>query len=223
MAIDIDASSPAIVGSGIIDVVTTATFNPPDSSLMVATTLSNTVPTSITNNGAALTWTLRKASADQKVNIYTAPLTTGRTGMTVTATWATTFERALKVDVITGADLTTPIGATGTGTSSTNNVTVTGYSSTAAGSRGLCGANEDNNLGTPTSTDSAVTNQHFIRVVKAANTATAATSVTFNLDAAGSGTPAWTWAAVEVLPAPDPPRMAVYVANLTAVHRAANW
>lgn len=221
--IAIDSSSPAIDGSSFSDVLTTSAFNPPDNSLLVATTLSNVAPQSITNNGAALTWTLRKQSSGGLVSIYTAPLTAGRTGMTVTASWLTTFTRSFKVDVITGADLSSPIGATGNGTSSTNAVTVTGYTSTVAGSRGLCGAIDGNDLGTPSSTDSAVTNNSAMRIVKASNTATASSSVTFNLDAAGSGTPSWSWAAVEIVPAPDPPRSAVYVFNQAAVHRAANW
>ncbi len=222
MAVAIDASSPAIAGGAIIDLVTTASFDPPNESLLVATAMSNFAPTSITNNGAALTWTLRKQNAGSTVSIYTAPLTVGRTGMTVSASWPTTFKRVLKVDVITGADLIAPIGASGTGTSATNNATVNGYTSTIVDSRGLCGAVDSNDLGTPTSTDSAVASQNCLRAVKASNTATLST-VTFNLDAAGSSTPDWGWAAVEIVPAPDPPRYAVHIRNRTAVHRASSW
>lgn len=199
MTVALDASSPALATTPIATSVTTAAFNPPSSTLLVATAISIDAPTSITNNGTALTWTLRKRSAADSVSIYTAPLPTGRTGMTVTANWGGTLGRSLKVDVFTGADLSVPIGADGTGASSTNAVTVTGYTSTNAGSRGVCGAYDSNTLGTPSSTDDEVAASNgAMRVVKATNTATAGTAVTFNLDAAGAGTPAWSWAAVEI-------------------------
>ncbi|MDH2424727.1 hypothetical protein [Sphaerisporangium sp. TRM90804] len=223
MAVAIDASSPAITGSFSATLLTTASFDPPDSSLLVATTMSNVGPNSITNNGAALTWTLQKQGGSGAVSIYTAPLLAARTGMTVTATWVASTTRVFKLDVVTGADLTSPIGASGSGTSSTNNVTVNGYVSTVAGSRGLCGSNDGNGLGSPTSTDSAVSNQSSMRVVKASNTASPGSTVTFNLDAFGASAPSWSWAAVEIVPAPEPPRLAVHVVNRTAVHRASNW
>lgn len=222
MPVAIDASSPAVVSS-IGTSLTTASFNPPDSSLLVATVMGGSSPT-MSNNGAAITWTSRVSSFD--VEIFTAPLPAGRTGMTVTVTNGNSVSWGLKLDVITGGNLSSPVGATGTGDSSTNNLTVAGYTSTIAGSRGIGGALDSNGLGLPSTTDDgAAWTGVFsgIRVAKAANTATAGSSVTFNFDAAGSSSAGWDWVAVEIVPALDPPRPAVYVANLTALHRAANF
>lgn len=222
MPVAIDASSPAVVSS-IGTSLTTASFNPPDSSLLVATVMGGNNP-SMSNNGAAITWTSRVASIE--VEIFTAPLPTGRTGMTVTVTSGSSVSWGFKLDVVTGANLSSPVGATGTGDSSTNNLTATGYASTVAASRGISGAFDENGLGLPSTTDDGAAWSNVfagIRVAKAANTAVAGTSVTFNFDAAGSSSAGWDWAAVEIVPALDPPRPAVYVANLTALHRAANF
>lgn len=222
MPVAIDSSSPVVVSS-IGTTLTTASFNPPDASLLVATVMGGGNP-SMSNNGAALTWTSRVTSLD--VEIFTAPLPTGRTGMTVTTTSGNSVSWGFKLDVITGGNLSSPVGATGTGDSSTNNLTVAGYVSTVAGSRGISGGFDENGLGTPSTTDDgAAWTGVFsgIRVAKSAVTATVGTSVTFNFDAAGSSSAGWDWAAVEIVPALDPPRPAVYVANLTAVHRAANF
>lgn len=221
MIIAIDGSSPAIT-SGIGTSFTTSAFNPPDNSLLVATFMGSSSAT-ISNNGTALTWTQRATNTNNC--IYTAPLATGRTGMTVTAGIGTSSSRGFKVDVITGADLSTPVGATGTGSSATQNVNVNGYTSTLAGSRGLCSVFESNGLGLPSSSDDeAAWSSVFdgMRVAKASNTATVGSTVTFNLVAPSSG-PSWSWLAVEIMPAPDPPRPAVYVRNIAAVHRAANF
>lgn len=227
MAVAIDASSPAIVSGVVASAVTTAPFDPLDSSLLVATTLSSSIPDSITNNGAALTWTQRAVDSNQLTVIYTAPLPSGRTGMTVTATWLATAGRALKVDVLTGADLSIPVGATGSGLSTVNNVTVNAYTSTVDGSRGICGAVDFNDLGAPTSTDDEVaasaTAVSGMRVIKAANTTPAGSTVTFNLDAAGTGTPSWGWAAVEILPAAIVVVPTRIVQSVAAVHRASTW
>lgn len=221
MAIAFDASSPAVV-AGIGTTLTTASFDPPGSALLVATVMGGNNP-AMSNNGSPLTWTSR---IENTTEIFTAQLVTGRTGMTVTVTSDDSVSWGMKLDVLTGADLTTPVGATGSGSSTTNNVTVNGYVSTIADSRGICGARDGNGLGLPSSTDDeAAWTSVFsgMRVAKAANTGTAGTTVTFNLDAAGSSTPSWTWAAVEILPlAITVPQIRV-VQPLAAVHRASRW
>ncbi len=224
MAVAIDASSPAMVAQ-LASSGTTAAFNPPDNSVLVAVVFG-TASATMSNNGAALTWTSRLEDGNgSSIEIFTAPLTTGRTGMTVTVTGGG-GEIALKVYVVTGCDPATPVGATGGGTSTSNNVTVNGYSSTIAGSRGLAGAYDSSGRGTPSSTDdesaySLVSSG--MAVVKAANTATPGTTVTFNLDASGSAGGTWYWIAVELLPQPDAPRLAVYTVTSAAVHRGSRW
>ncbi|GAA3441071.1 hypothetical protein Pve01_66960 [Planomonospora venezuelensis] len=117
---------------------------------------------------------------------------------------------ALKVDAVTGQHASSYVGATNTGTTTTNNATINAYTSTAAASRGFCAAIDMSSAGAVTSTDdeSAWTGtvSGFFPVAgmairKAANTATSGTGVTFNLDAAGSSAAEWYWAALEIKPA----------------------
>lgn len=204
MAIDIHVSSPAgvnraFIGSGAL---TTATFSPPAGSLLVAVVSAEDAVT-LANSGTARTWTKRVGGALAGTSIWTAPNPTALTNITVTAT---TAGGGLKVYVVTGQHTTSPIGTTGTGDTTVNNATVTGYTSTAAGSRGFCAAIEVNNRGLPASTDDEYAyNQDLdgLCIVKAANTGTTSTAVTFNLDAAGSSVADWVWAALEILPAPS--------------------
>lgn len=222
MAVAIDASSPAIAAA-LSSSTTTSSFNPPDNSVLVAVVMA-TASATMSNNGAALTWTSRVENSNG-AEIFTAPLAAGRTGMTVTASGGG-GEIAFKIYVITGGDLSTPVGATGTGSSGTNNVTVTGYTSTLNGSRGICAAYDFSGRGTPSSTDDESTYSLIsagMGVAKAANTSPAGTNVTFNLDAGSTSAGSWYWAAAEIVPAPDPVRPAVYVNNITAVHRASRW
>jgi hypothetical protein len=202
VTVAIDASSPSLQ-AGLSNSLTTSAFNPPDNSVLVAVVIRST-GTTISTNGTALTWTSRKEDTDSgNIEIFTAPLVTGRTGMTVTASGATTGELALKVYVITGGDLSNPVGATGSGTSTANAPNVTGYTSTVAGSRGICGAFDQSARGLPTSTDDEAGYNLFssgMSVAKAANTTPAGTAVTFNLDAGGTSTGNWYWIAVEILP-----------------------
>lgn len=230
MPIAIDAGSPALVsaGGGSITSLSTASFTRPDGGLLVAVvyTVSSTTPTL---SGGSLAWTKRVSSG---VDIWTAPVT-GSGSMTVTVGNLSTaafggVAAALKVVGVTGQDPTSPIGTTGTGTSSTNNLTATGYTSSAAGSRGFFGA-ANTTAGAPTSTDTgfgwSVNTGFFdasgIAAYKAANTVAAGTSVAFNADAAGSSTTDWQWAALEIVPeGVARPRISI---SRAAVHRAASW
>src|SRR3546814_9310570 len=60
---------------------------------------------------------------------------------------------SLKVYVVTGQHATTPIGAVGEGSSTTNAITPNAYTSTANNSRGFGCATDWNANGVPTSTD----------------------------------------------------------------------
>ncbi|MFC3986428.1 phage distal tail protein [Streptosporangium jomthongense] len=201
MAVGI-ATSPALVQRWTSGTLTTAAFSPAAGTLLVACVAAfNAAPTV---SGGGLTWTRRvqRIYSGAYHEIWTAPCAAGASGITVSVTgsWS---GAALKVYVVTGASLATPVGATGNNSTAVNNSNVAAYTSTGAGSRGFLVAVEYT-TGSPTSTDDFTAfgdSSHFWGLVaaKAANTPTAGTSVTFNLDAAGSGTADWQWAAIEVL------------------------
>jgi hypothetical protein len=101
-----------------------------------------------------------------------------------------------------------PMGTVGSGTSTTNNLSPTVNSSTEkAGSRTMYCGTDWNALGTPTSTDTEDA-AHYAGAIsvmsayKAADNGAAGSSIAGNLDASGSSTANWTWAAIEVNPAP---------------------
>ncbi|MEV0586313.1 hypothetical protein [Nonomuraea sp. NPDC050310] len=196
------ASTPAVAtGDGSI---TTTAFSPPAGSLLVAVLMAGASSPSISNSGTARTWTLRKQHASTAgVRIYTAPNPTALTNTTVTVTSAT---GGLKIYVITGQHPSNPIGANGSGSTTTNNANVAAYTSTGNGSRGIVGALDLASLGQPTSTDdesawtmSGESSFYGLAAIKAANTPTAGTGVTFNLDAAGTSAADWAWVALEIL------------------------
>jgi hypothetical protein len=215
VAIDIDGpNSPATVSGN--EPLTTASFSPPAGTLLMACVFvenSTDQAISISNSGTALTWTQRvirttaeAGSSSGQIAIYTAPNATAQSGITVTMSVdnVTSFA-ALKVLTITGAELSNPVGATGEGSSTTNNVTVNAYTSTVQYSRGFGAAHDWQGLGTPTSSDDEETFNSAnvlsgMTIWKGAKTDTSGSTVTLNLDAAGTGTPKWLWVAVEILP-----------------------
>lgn len=215
MAIAIDGSSPAIVTT-TADPVTTASFSPPASTVLVACVfVENSTDQAITmsNTGTALTWTqhvirttAEAGSNSGEIAIFTAPNTAGQAGITVTATVATVSSyAAIKVYVLTGASLSSPVGATGEGNSATNAITPTAYTSTVLNSRGICAAHDWLAPGAPSSTDDEETfhtasQLSGMAVTKSANTTPTGTAVTFNLDSAGTAAARWIWVAVEILP-----------------------
>jgi hypothetical protein len=126
MAIAIDGSSPAGAnGTTSQASVTTASFTPPNGSLLVArgscyaSSGDDTSQNAITDS-AGLTWTKRVERTQNQdgggitpppITIWTAPVVTG-TAMTVTTSapaGTTGFAHMLKVWVITGHDTTTPV------------------------------------------------------------------------------------------------------------------
>ncbi|MER6575837.1 hypothetical protein [Nonomuraea sp. NPDC001023] len=233
MALAVDASSPAIV-TGTTPRAT-GSFLAPADSLLVALCASNSgnVTHTVTNSGTALTWTSRvkrdindSGGNPAAVEIFTAPAvpSVARTVTLTSSNGGDTVE--LKVLVITGADLAAPVGATGEGSSSTSNITPTVYTSTVATSRAVGIASDSEQSGTPTTSDvgfawNVLGQTSGIAVHKAADTPTAGTSVTLNFN--GSGTRAWNWAAIEILPALVPflPPRPVMLGQ--AVNRAATY
>lgn len=223
------AVTPALVADASVSSVSTASFTRPEGGLLVAMVVALSAST-YTLSGGSLTWTQRVANS---ADIWTAPVT-GSGTMTVTVGNLTDPDfavsvAAVKVVGVTGQSLLNPIGSTGSGESSTNNLTVSGYTSSAAGSRGFFCGLDSNAAGAATSTDTGsgwTENVGFfdvagVAVHKAANTTNAGTSVTFNADASGSGEAAWEWAALEIVPDVVVRQRAAL--SRAAVHRAASW
>lgn len=209
--------------------IQSASFTPPDNSLLLVCLNSDTLHSATNDMVASVTdsnsgnWTVAVENDENSgtnssgtvgghASFWYTKITTG-TSMTVSARRVSgnigdqglTF----KVYVITGHDTANPIGAIGKNFSTaTNNITPNGYTSTFANSRGFGCATDWDAKGAPTSTDVGETNQSLVTVLsyistyKAANTASAGTIVPFNFDAGGSSGTRWRWAAVEIKPAP---------------------
>ena len=203
------ATSPALVKVESTT-ATTSSFSPAAGTLLVAqvAAFADTSAPSV-SSGGGLTWTRRIRRDDgggYYAEIWTAPCAAGATNITVTATAGSTFPMtALKVDVWTGASLSSPAGNTGSGATTTNNATVNGYTSSQAGSRGVAVAICAGETTAPTSTDelsawSDSNGSSGLAVRKAANTGSSGTVVQFNLDAPGSAATDWQWAALEIKP-----------------------
>jgi hypothetical protein len=152
-------------------------------------------------------WTKEIESAANSAQIWTKKVSSA-VSRTVTADdGGSGFNNyiAMKVDVFTGCHLTDWIGATGTSTSTTNDLTASAYTSTVDHSFGTGCALDTAINGVPTSSDTlsagATGADHSHATVrKAAATSTASTAVTLNFNAAGAGTAGWHWVAIELLP-----------------------
>lgn len=186
--------------------------------------------TTYTMAGGSLEWT---KSASDVADIWTAPVT-GSGSMTVTVgnlSDVNFFGRgaAIKVVGLTGQDPLAPIGQSGTGESTVNNLTAVGYTSSVGGSRGFFAAVDSEALGTPSSTDTGFGwsfdagffSVSGIFVYKTTNTAASGTNVTFNADESGSSAADWSWTALEIVPEVVVRQRAVV--SRAAVQRAANW
>lgn len=210
MAIAVDATVARFTGSSS---ATSASFTPPNGSLLVCCTNANTssgVGLDVTLSGGSLTWTQRK-EADNTLfgnsghaSIWTAPVVTGAS-MTVTVTSTGGNSRTSgKVYIVTGHDVASPVGSSGAGTSTANAINV-GYTSSVNASRGIGCATDWNARGVPTSTDTedGATNAQISEVsaFKAADTATSGTAVTINFDGFGTSGCEWQWCVIEIKPA----------------------
>ncbi|MEO3857492.1 hypothetical protein [Acrocarpospora sp. B8E8] len=223
MPVQIHPSSPARVSDTTrTDGSTqTASFTPPFGSLLVAAVHYNTQsaegsnPTITMSASPSTAWTPRAippfTSGFGYVALFTAPAASSAP-TTVTATSNRLYTISLKVYVVTGHHPATPIAATGTGNIYNNPATFPGYTSTRRNSLGLLAATDWDNLGPATSADvleSAAVNGgasggsiSVLTAYKAASTPTPGTAVTFTADSPGTIPAPWTWAAIEILPAP---------------------
>lgn len=227
MPIAIDASSPAVV-TGFSSAVSASFTAPADSFLVALSAFTAGIGTnSIVNSGTGLTWTLREVSStyDAMPSIFTAsaPVSVARTVTAQTTTPSALV--ALKLLVVTGADLTAPVGAVGAGDSTTQNLTAAVYTSTVAGSRAVGIATDSVGNATPTSSDVGFgfeLDYTGVAVYKATDTATPGSGVTLNFNGTGASRN-WDWAAIEILP-----KVAPFLASRgrilgQAVNRAATY
>lgn len=149
----IHASTPARASRGSSGgTATTASFTPPSGALLIAMGSYDNGGSTITpaiSDSLALTWTSIGTTTGSQNRGETKVWRAVATGaaMTVSTSGSTnTYTKSLQVLVITGQHAT-PIGATGTGTSSTN--ISQNYTSTAANSWGFLAFNDWNAKGTP--------------------------------------------------------------------------
>jgi hypothetical protein len=167
------------------------------------------------NQTPDLTWTVITSSGaadDGFMKAWFATIASAATGVTVTATRATTDEAArdlaVKPYIVTGHDPADPIGNVWntSNTSTTNNWSPNTYTSSVNNSRGFAVAVEWNALGAPVSTDTESAGHNgssmsWLSAYKAADTATSGTVVTFNFDASGAAAAQWRAIAFEIRPA----------------------
>jgi hypothetical protein len=230
------AAARIVNGSSVNDIATTASFTPPDDCFLVAEVASED-PTWTVTDSTGMVWTevVRTSGATHIGALWISTYITNPVSMTVAADngqGGLGPGISLKVYSVTGCNPNDPIGATGSGTSTTNNLTADLYTSTVDGSRGMaCGIETAVTGGgdtAPTSTDVEDSEMDAFRMAmislyKAADTSTASTVVTGNFDASGTATAAWKWAAFELLP-PSPPD-APTIISVSAGHErgAAQW
>jgi len=211
MALALDASTPALAAASN-DPWTSASFTPPVDSLLVVVVLGdgfNAVPThTVTSTGLTFASEIKAGGQNQGiVEIFTAEVgANGGSARTVSvSTNATSDVGGVKVYVFTGYDTTTIVADTGSAAgSTTNNITPVVTQPLVDNTWTVGGAVEWQSLGVPTSTDVEEgfddADLSLMCVRKSAATG-AAGDVTMNFDAAGTGTPLWTWAAVAIRPA----------------------
>lgn len=121
--------------------------------------------------------------------------------MTVTFDDTTDTYVAGSVLKYVGAKNSSPIGQTGNGSSTTNNITPTIFTSTADNSYAAVMGADFNALGTITSSDLTIQTSNQIPASYASGYKSLGTagSETANLNAAGTGAADWQWLAVEIL------------------------
>jgi hypothetical protein len=222
-----DASSLAFKtlanGGGVATSIVSDAFSPPANSLLVCAVMIDhggaelSTPLTVTNSGTARTWTsAAKRTYTESGNTYAhaelfiAQNPTAQTNITVTCSYAgsgSTFAWSQAIDVWTGHNTTTALGATGEGNSTTNSITPNALTTTANGSRVIGFGVDWQQLGVPTTTDQS--NATFnvaswesgILLSKSADTATSGTVVTLNFDAGGTAAAGWAWVAMEIMAA----------------------
>lgn len=224
MPLAVTSPTPRVNASGTS--ATSGQFSPPAGSVLVVVSHANSnttgsVTCAVSNTVSALTWTqavfANYATVTQPSGtfIHVAVCPTALTNITVTATTTNNNTGAgdaytsIRPWLVTGADTSDPIGGSNRGGSTTNNLTTTGFTTERANSIGFCGGTDWNAAGAPISSDMGANGDAFASVDVLVGyggwkaLGAAGTSATFNLDASGTAASAWTWAAVEILAAPE--------------------
>ena len=210
----VDASTPVLT-AGLHDPWVTASFTPPNNSLLVVGCMGDffggTPTLTPTSSGLTFTSQKKQGTINQGVaEIFTAEVgSNGGTARTVSVTTSLASDPgAVKVWVVTGYDASTSsahVDATGGGTSTTNNLTVAALTTVTDDALVLAVGTEWENLGAPTSTDSFENSPQpgggvSVISVRKAGLVSPAASVNLNFDAAGTSTARWTWAAIAIKP-----------------------
>lgn len=144
MAIAVDASSPVLAAqTSLSSTITTASFTPPAGSLVVAGAYCSQNAANITftlSDSLAGSWTtdlLRNSASSggyqSAAGIYHM-IPTGGSAMTVTCVVGSSFYPTVKVYVLTGVDLASPVGTTGNQSSASTSFATTGYALARANS-----------------------------------------------------------------------------------------
>lgn len=218
MALAVDGSAPIrFTGTPADNIdITSASFTPPANSLMMCaiSTNSNAQATLVSvSDSEGGTWqeevrrNLTEAGLEGHASIWRRTTAVTTTSMTVSVRRTNdsggtgAFDRvSAKVYVITGQHAA-PIPTTGEGSSTTNNLTASIFTSAHANSLALVAATDWNANGTPTSSDLTLDTFNHAGVLsglsgyKSLGTAGAETA---NLDAAGTAAAEWNWCAVEI-------------------------
>lgn len=220
MAISVDDTTvPRFTGTPANGVdITSGSFTPANDTVLVACVSADTNGAAdnitISVSGGGLTWSQRierdpgSSGSSGHASIWRAVVGTGasmQVAVRRTAGHGSTGRISCKVYIVTEADTAAPDGNTGSGSSTTNNITPNVYTSGTNNSRGFGCATDWNQLGTPTSTDTEDGADYagaisVISLYKAADTATAGTVVTMNFDGGGAAAADWNWVAYELKP-----------------------
>ena len=164
------------------------------------------VAATISNDGAALTWTniVNAGAADSaSVACWYTHLSADRTNLTVTLTRgnADGDSPSLKIYLLSGHDTSTILGASTTNTSTTNNLTTASITPQTSGTGFGVGA-DYNELGLPSSSDltntSTFDTSGDISGISGYKVLTVSVGATCNLDAFGSSAAAWRYAWFEI-------------------------
>lgn len=216
MGIAIDASTPIRWTGTPNDSValTSASFTPPAGSLLVLCLSSDSTASQspvFTVATTGLTWTkqIQKDFAATGENghasIWTCPQASSaaRTCAVTRGSGSLggTKRVSCKLYAITGQDAS-PVGASGGGGSTTNNMTASIFISTGANSLAVACATDWAQLGVPTSSDLTVDGGDYSGAVSVMSGYKALGSIgsqTANIHAGSAGTPNWNWVALEIL------------------------
>lgn len=208
MTLLIDASGPAAVKSDptAVTTLTTAAFTPPAGSILVATVIFDSndnadtlVMSTVTGSTSAWTTVEHPTITNGSTGIYWATVTSS-VSTTVRVTNNASSDMALSVDVYTGANTSTPVGAHGHTLIATNPTTIS-YTATVVGSI-LVAAVESwaggNVTISGTTTDATLTSNSAGKIVHQTTPSTGLTTQTFSV-AGTTNSPSAAWA--EILPA----------------------